>query len=206
MRPVGGNYMITTSAKCSERGFAQPTVRPGIFRLLALLAHPDRRHRARRERARGHRVYGPARRQGRDHDEVLGARRGTADLHDRDATAHRDRPRRHAQRAHPAPHRSRCRRDIGHLGDRSRRTHARRHRSLPAGKLREGRQRQHADADRQQRYLGIDAGSGFGRSHRPDQDRRGAGRRSLERRFPARQERRRPRRRSASPVRASPPT
>ena len=38
MRPVGGNYMITTSAKCSERGFAQPTVRPGIFRLLALLA------------------------------------------------------------------------------------------------------------------------------------------------------------------------
>jgi type IV pilus assembly protein PilQ len=38
MRPVGGNYMITKSAKCSQRGFARPTVRSGIFRLLALLA------------------------------------------------------------------------------------------------------------------------------------------------------------------------
>ena len=38
MRPVGGNYMITNSAKCSERGFAQPTVRTAMLRLLALLA------------------------------------------------------------------------------------------------------------------------------------------------------------------------
>jgi len=29
--------MITTSAKCSERGFAQPAVRSGLFRLLVLL-------------------------------------------------------------------------------------------------------------------------------------------------------------------------
>lgn len=36
--PVGGNYMITTSAKCSERGFAQPAVRSGLIRLLVLLA------------------------------------------------------------------------------------------------------------------------------------------------------------------------
>ncbi|HEY6894715.1 MAG TPA: AMIN domain-containing protein, partial [Rhodanobacteraceae bacterium] len=36
--PVGGNYMITTSAKCSERGFAQPAARSGLFRLLVLLA------------------------------------------------------------------------------------------------------------------------------------------------------------------------
>ena len=38
MRPFGGNYMITKSPKCSERGFAQPTVRSGVFRMLALLA------------------------------------------------------------------------------------------------------------------------------------------------------------------------
>jgi type IV pilus assembly protein PilQ len=37
MRPVGGKYMITTSAKYSERGFAQPTVRSGLIRLFALL-------------------------------------------------------------------------------------------------------------------------------------------------------------------------
>jgi len=42
MRPVGGNYMITTSFKCSERGFALPTVRsgllrPALFKLIALL-------------------------------------------------------------------------------------------------------------------------------------------------------------------------
>jgi len=36
MRPVGGNYMIMKSAKCS-RGCALPTVRTGLLRLLAVL-------------------------------------------------------------------------------------------------------------------------------------------------------------------------
>src|SRR5262245_51336752 len=38
MRSRWGYYMITTYAKCSERGFAQPAVRSGLFRLLVLLA------------------------------------------------------------------------------------------------------------------------------------------------------------------------
>jgi len=37
MSSVGGNYMITTSAKYSERGFALPTVRSGLLRLIAVL-------------------------------------------------------------------------------------------------------------------------------------------------------------------------